>query len=212
VLFDLLTGNPQGGGTWQDLGGSGALIGGTVFDATAVPVGSSWMFKYLLSSSATCPADSAIVTVNVVDAPFAGANGGTTVCSSSASFNLIIQLNSNPDAGGSWFNNVWAPHPATFNPGSEPTGTFHYVVAAIAGCPADTATTVITVRPAAIAGIASQNYATCSNDGVTVLFDLLGPTAQTGGSWTFNGNPHVGNGIYTPAIDAPGTYTYIVTA
>ena len=212
VLFDLLTGNPQGGGTWQDLGGSGALIGGTVFDATAVPVGSSWMFKYLLSSSATCPADSAIVTVNVVDAPFAGANGGTTVCSSSASFNLIIQLNSNPDAGGSWFNNVWAPHPATFNPGSEPTGTFHYVVAAIAGCPADTATTVITVRPAAIAGIASQNYATCSNDGVTVLFDLLGPTAQTGGSWTFNGNPHVGNGIYTPAIDAPGTYTYTVTA
>ncbi len=63
-LFPLLGGNPQPGGMWTDLGGSGALTGETV-ELGQLSVG-QYAFSYLVLS-AGCPADSAVVTLNLVD-------------------------------------------------------------------------------------------------------------------------------------------------
>lgn len=48
----------------------------------------------------------------------------------------------------------------------------------------------------------------CGNSNPQDLFLLLGPTAQTGGTWT----PALasGTGVFNPALDTAGTYTYTV--
>jgi hypothetical protein len=86
-LFDALGGTPQTGGNWIDLGGSGALFG-PCFNATLVPVNTTWQFRYILSSSAGCLRDSATVTVDVVDGPNAGVDDILFTCTNSSPFSL----------------------------------------------------------------------------------------------------------------------------
>lgn len=44
------------------------------------------------------------------------------------------------------------------------------------------------------------------------LFDKIPGNPETGGNWEFNGNPRIpNNGIFDPAIDPIGTYTYTFT-
>ncbi len=63
-LFPLLGGNAQPGGTWSDLGGSGALVGGAV-NAGQLSAG-QYHYRYHVTV-AGCPSDSSEVTLRVVD-------------------------------------------------------------------------------------------------------------------------------------------------
>ncbi len=66
-LLNYMGGNPDSGGTWADLDGTGALNGQT-FDASAVDKGESYDFRYTVSSS-ICNQDSAAkLTVQVKEA------------------------------------------------------------------------------------------------------------------------------------------------
>lgn len=56
-LFDLLTGTPQGGGTW-----SPALPGSSTFDPASDTPGA---YTYTVTSNGTCPPDQAVVQVEV---------------------------------------------------------------------------------------------------------------------------------------------------
>lgn len=69
-------------------------------------------------------------------------------------------------------------------------------------------TATVTIVPPANAGIDAVSTSVCSNLESVNLFTLLGPTAQTGGTWS----PALasGTGVFNPAIDLPGTYTYTV--
>ena len=209
-LINGLGGTPQTGGVWTDLDGSGGLVPGTgVLNAAGVTQGIQYRFKYKLPASASCQADSAIVTVTVAEGPNAGSDGNVSLCSSSASQNLFTLLGNNPDNTGSWFTSTWVGHSATFVPGTDAPGTYNYIVGAIGNCGADTSKVTVNVLQAANAGIASQNYSICSNSSSINLFTLLGSNANVGGTWTFGNNvPH--NQVYNPVIDAAGTYTYTV--
>ena len=68
---------------------------------------------------------------------------------------------------------------------------------------------VVTVTLAPNAG-ADNTLAICAGDDPTDLFILLGTGAQSGGVWS----PALtsGTGIFDPAVDASGTYTYTITA
>lgn len=207
-LFPLLGGQPQPGGQWQDVDNSGALLGGGVFNASLVQNGSTWRFRYVLPASAQCPSDTATVTATVVEGPFAGCDGALSLCTTNLPTNLINALTCGPDAGGSWLDPTNAPHPGVFVPATDVPGVYRYVVPGVGACPGDTANVIVQLTQAVNAGV-NANLAICSSDAPTNLFPLLGPDAQTGGGWRFNGDPHPG--IYNPAIDAPGVYTYRVT-
>ena len=66
---------------------------------------------------------------------------------------------------------------------------------------------LLTVTQPPVAGI-STIITICSSSNPIDLFSLLGSTAQTGGTW--NPNLNSGTGLFDPAFDAQGTYTYTV--
>lgn len=157
-----------------------------------------------------CVGDTARVTIEVLDGPYAGVGNQLSSCSISAPINLGNGLSGGPDGGGQWFNQDWVAIPATYFPGNG-TGVFHYVVGGGGICPADTASVELTVTPASNAG-QSANFSICSSDGPFNLFGLLGATAEDGGSWQYTSVvPAVTHSeLYDPQVDAPGNYVYTV--
>lgn len=209
-LFSELGGNPQAGGAWSDVDGSGGLIG-AVFNTAGVSPGSTWRFDYVLTASAQCDPDTAQVTVTVLDGPYAGCDGSLNICSTSAPIALATGLGCGPDGGGFWLDPALEPHSGTFLPASNTPGPYRYVVPGVGNCAADTSVVNVQVVPAANAG-ADANLAVCSTDGPVDMFVLLGPNAQVGGTWVYvtGGNVPHGN-IYNPAVHNPGIYRYRVT-
>ncbi len=204
-LFNGLGNNPQQGGAWIDLSGTGAL-NGQYFDASQVGAG-TYQFRYRLTGTATCASDSAQVNVQVTAAPNAGTNGSTLTCSNSAPFNMFPFLGGSPQGGGSW-RRGFTPHPPNYNPAVDSTGVFTYTVQGHGPCPNASATVTVTEIPAPVSGNTPVNHSVCSNDGPVNMTPLLGPNAQPG-SWSFGGQPH--SNIFVPGLDEPGTYTYTVS-
>jgi gliding motility-associated-like protein len=209
-LFTALGGSPQPGGFWVDVDDSGALVG-NVFDASEVPVNTTWRFDYILPSSSFCESDTARVTVNVVDGPNAGCPGFLNTCNNGSIVQLATALGCSPDGDGSWSDPGGDPHDGEFDPTQDEAGVYTYLVPAAGACPAHSATVTVTIQEAPNAG-ENATHSICSNAAPIALFGLLGPDAQTGGTWQYfsQGIPH--SGIYNPAVDSPGLYCYTITA
>jgi len=200
-LFNFLGENPDAGGSWTAPGGG--VHGGT-FNPAIDPGG---VFTYTHAGTAPCPDASATVTVTKVQAPNAGTNGTATFCTTSSTAQLINFLGGSPDPGGSWTGPSGA-HSGTFNPASDPAGTYTYTVAGIAPCSNASANVIVTVNQPANAGT-SGSTSVCSNSAAFQLFDLLGGNPQPTGAWTGPGGTPV-VGTYTPGTSTPGVYTYTV--
>lgn len=209
-LFTLLGGTPQAGGNWTDLDASGGLVGGA-FNAAQTGGGTTWRFRYVIPATSTCVGDTAIVTVNVEEGPYAGCDGARSFCLVDPPAQLFSALGCDPDEGGFWLTPSNTPHATNgmFQPGIDPVGTYKYVVPAVGDCVADTALVQVVVRQPANAGVGGP-VSICSTDAAVNLFTFLGPNAQSGGTWTLN-NESI-SGIYNPAVDVPGNYIYRVTA
>lgn len=196
-LFDSLGGAPQPGGTW-----SPALNSGTgIFDASIDAAGT---YTYTVAGIGPCEDESANVVVSVATLPDAGNNAVLEICDNIDSFDLFDSLGGTPDTGG-----VWSPAlnsgTGVFDPAVDPAGTYTYTVLGTDPCPDDSANVTITITPFPDAGT-DGSIDLCSNDEAIDLFDLLGGTPQTGGTWS----PALssGTGIFDPSLDAEGTYTY----
>jgi len=207
-LFTTLGGTPQQGGVWSDVDGSGGLIGG-VFNANGVAAGTTWHFRYVIPGTASCSSDTAIVTVSVQEGPFAGCDGFKAFCLTEAPGNLISSISCDPDPTGSWLSPANLPHTGIFQPATDQPGVYKYVVPGVGSCAADTALVTVQVRTPPNAGD-DDTLRICSNDTPVDLFSLLGPNAQTGGTWTIFPSPVIVSGIYNPAVDGPAAYVYRV--
>jgi len=197
-LFALLGANAQPGGTWSPV-----LSGGNIFDGATDATGA---YTYTVSGAPSCPDDSAVVTVSVIQAPNAGQNGSVNICQSAAPQDLFTFLNGTPQPGGSW-SPALASGTGMFDPSVDAAGVYTYTVGGIAVCANATASvTVQIVSPPNAGSDAVTNI--CSNTDPQDLFALLGADAQPGGTWS----PALasGTGIFNPAIDTSGTYTYTV--
>ena len=199
-LFAALGGTPQPGGTWQDNGSSGQLFGG-YFNASGVLEGTTWQFTYILSASAACLRDSAIVTVEVLDGPDAGQDASPQYCSTQSAQPLGVPIGG--DAGGTWFDPLFNTIPASFDPGNDLPGNYTYVLAAVGNCLSDSAVFTIGVTQAPDAGV-SGSLAICSDGDPVPLISGLGGTPDATGSWN---DP---DGIYSPASQNPGVFIYTV--
>ena len=205
-LFNGLGGTPQAGGTWINLGGTGTLTG-QFFNASSVPPG-TYLFRYRLSGIAGCPSDSAQVTLNIIEAPRAGNPGSTPTCSSAAPFQLSPFLGGNPMTNGTWhIGNATGPTMSgSYDPATNASGIFTYVVNGTAPCTAVSSTVTVTEIQGANAGI-SADRTVCSNGAQFNMTSALGGTPDVGGQWLFGG-PHVPT--FVPGLDAQGVYIYRV--
>ncbi|MGC1630666.1 MAG: gliding motility-associated C-terminal domain-containing protein [Gelidibacter sp.] len=199
-LFDSLGGTPENGGTW-----SPALASGTgVFDPSKDTPG---IYTYTINGVSPCGAASAIVNVTVNPKAEPGTNGSINLCLDSASVNLFDSLGGTPESGGIW-SPALASGTGVFDPSKDAAGTYTYTISGIAPCANAFSTVTVTVNPFPNAGT-NGSLILCSSDSSQNLFDSLGGTPGTGGSWS----PTLasGTGIFNPKQDAAGTYTYTIT-
>ncbi|RZJ67416.1 MAG: gliding motility-associated C-terminal domain-containing protein [Flavobacterium sp.] len=196
-LFLLLGPTAQPGGTWTPALASGTGVFNPAVDAAGT-------YVYALPPSGTCLGDTASVTVTLTAPPNAGTDNTLNICSNADAQDLFLLLGPNAQSGGTW-SPALASGTGVFNPAVDAAGTYTYTLTGTAPCPNDTATITITVTPGPDAG--EDNSVTfCENSPPADLFDELNGTPQVGGTWS----PALasGTGVFNPAVDAPGVYTY----
>ncbi|WP_136481527.1 gliding motility-associated C-terminal domain-containing protein [Cognatitamlana onchidii] len=200
-LFNGLDGSQDSGGVWQNDDGEGTLTG-SIFDATGLIPG-SYNFTYEVTGIAPCVDNSTTISVVIEEPLNAGTDNTLDVCSDSGATDLFTLLGT-ADAGGTWSPEL-ASGNGIFDPLLDNDGTYTYTVSN--SCGTDSSEVVISVTLAPDAG-ADNSINLCMVDSATDLFVLLGTTAQMGGEWT----PALtsGTGVFDPAVDAQGVYTYTV--
>lgn len=207
-LFPHLGGTPDAGGTWTKPSPPGGILAGGIYKPSD-PTHPAGNYTYTVTGTAPCPDVSATVQVVENQAPNAGVDAVTTVCSTNAPFNMRTILGGGPDAGGIWLNAAGTTVPSTFTPGTTPPGVYRYVVTGLAPCANDTSQVTVNVNTAPNAGN-NGAITVCSDDDPVDLFMLLGGTPDVGGTWT-NPNNAPNDGSFVPGPTAvPGGYTYRV--
>ena len=135
-----------------------------------------------------------------------------TVCSSTTT-NLFDAINGNPGPGGIWTVPAGGAPLAgnIFDPTINIPGEYNYAFTKTC----NTALTFINVKVNVTIQLAnnagtSTTKNTCKNEVSFDLFTLLGTGVTTGGTWS----PALtsGTGIFNPAVDVSGTYTYTIPA
>jgi gliding motility-associated-like protein len=198
-LFNSLGGTPQSGGVW-----SPALNSGTgVFDPT---VDSADTYTYTIVNSASlCPAASATVTVTVLQEPDAGSDGTLNLCSATSSVDLFNSLTGTPQTGGTWSPTLTSGT-GVLDPNVDPEGVYTYTITSTCG----TSTANVTVSYTDLNDAGSDgSIELCFSDSAVDLFNNLGGTPQSGGTWS----PTLasGTGIFDPTVDSAATYTYTIS-
>ncbi|MFN3876462.1 MAG: hypothetical protein ACK4L7_11185, partial [Flavobacteriales bacterium] len=87
-LFALLGGDPQPGGYWLNDDNAPGFNAGGFFATGLVAGGTSWRFRYVLPALPQCLADTAQVTIQVLNGPNAGSGSTQTYCSNNPPVNL----------------------------------------------------------------------------------------------------------------------------
>lgn len=196
-LFGLLGAGAQPGGTW-----SPALASGTgVFNPAVDPAGT---YIYTLAGTPPCLPDTASVTVSIIPPPNAGNDATTVICSNADVQNLFTSLGANAQAGGTW-SPALASGTGVFNPAVDPAGNYTYTITGTVPCGSDAAVVTVQIVPGPDAG-QDGVLTVCINSNPQNLFQSLNGTPQVGGTWS----PALasGTGVFNPAVDAAGVYTY----
>lgn len=160
------------------------------------------------NSNGTCE-ERQSVSVIIDDSPNAGATSNETFCENQEPVDLLDYMQESilgpADLGGT-FSPALASGGTIFDPAVDAPGRYTYRVESTNdACPADTAVIDITITPAASAGEGfTLNF--CTSDEPQDLFTLLPEGVSPDG--TFEG---IEDGIFDPAVDAPGEFTYTVT-
>lgn len=196
ALFPLVP-DAQVGGSWAN-GFNGSFMPGTTVPGT---------FMYSVSGNAPCAADTALVLITLSTPPDAGSSGSLTVCDQGAATSLIAVLGT-AEAGGTWTGPSAVVGDA-YDPVTMAPGAYTYTVTGTAPCLDAAATVQVIETDVPDAGFDGA-IALCGNAPPTDLFLQLGGNPDPGGFW--NGPSTIVGGIWDPATDLPGTYTYALSA
>ena len=194
-LFSELGGTPDAGGVWSPAmnSGTGVFTPGTDVAGT-----------YTCTLTNACGSSSADVVVTVDNGlGDPGTNGAVTFCNSDAASELFVELGGTPDAGGVW-SPVMNSGTGVFTPGTDAAGTYTYTLTN--ACGSSSADVVASVDNGVEDSGLDGSITLCIGDPATDLFNSLGGTPVTGGMWA----PVMtsGTGVFDPATDFAGTYTY----
>ncbi|MBL7985977.1 MAG: hypothetical protein JNM91_13305, partial [Flavobacteriales bacterium] len=202
-LFNLLQGDPQGGGTWI---GPDAEPCASLFDPGVSPAGA---YTYRVAAIAPCVQDEATVTISVVQAPFAGTDGAITLCADADPFLLNTLLGGGPDAGGTWTTPDGAPTPILLDPANAGSGAYTYTVEGTAPCLADVATVNVQVDPVPAPEISVILDGGCAPVTAYFMNNYQGPGNS---SWTFGNGDTTSAAQPAPVVfEEAGSYTITLT-
>jgi hypothetical protein len=166
------------------------------------PQGIGYRIRVVSSSPVTTGTDNG-TDITVYEAPYAGTDGSLSICTGDDP----VSLATGGDAGGTWTG------PSTvvddqYDPATMEPGTYTYTVTGSGPCASDAANVVVTEIPGANAG-GSVSTVICKNTGIYDLFQFLGGSPDTGGTWTApGGGPS--DGMFNSAVATGGIYTYAV--
>lgn len=137
----------------------------------------------------------------------AGTAGAGTYCSDGAPIDLFGLLGGTPNAGGTWTDPTGTVHGSAFDPAVDAPGTYTYTVTSLAPPCTAQASVQISLQQAPFAG-SDATLELCTSSATTPLITALNG-ADVGGSWSGpSGAPFAG--VFDPASDPPGVYTYAV--
>ena len=197
---------PTFGGQWTGPLPNTTVVTGVFSPGTTTP----GTYRYRVLGLGACPAATALLTVNVNNAAFAGNDANLSLCNTDGQVNLFPLLGPGAQTGGSWFFNGVTPHSGTIQPSVDVTGTYVYRITGAPGCADHEASVFVQISTAPNAGIDGLAQV-CSEDGPFSLILFITGNPQLNGNWTGpTGLPH--SGIYDPAVDDPGLYTYCLPA
>ena len=204
-LFEALLGTPDLAGTWSGPLSTSNGSTGTVDVTAMTSAGSPYVFTYAVSS-ASCPTSETTVSIFITESANPGTNGTLALCIDAVAHDLFKSLKGNPEPGG-----IWSPALASgngfFNPAIDAPGDYKYTVQGVPPCGEESATVTVTINPEAQPGTDAE-LKICINSASVDLSESLG-THQPGGTWS----PALasGTGLFNPAIDTAGVYTYDVS-
>ena len=213
-LLEKITGAAIGG-TWAVPAGAPALTGDDqgIFDPAVNIAGTYTYGSPSLPASTMCPPREIEVSVTILPAPNAGEGKTVEKCTTEPQFDLFRELGGTPDTGGEWtFSDgtvLGTDDRGTFDPGTNTFGEYTYTV--ISG-DCEPATAIVTVESGSgvNAGENGEPLILCSTGDSVDLFTLLEGTPDTNGIWS----PELASrtGVFNPAVDPGGIYTYTVAA
>jgi len=197
--------------TGDDIRWYSSLTSSTPLDSTTVLENNTSYF----ATQSTFPCESVgryETIVRIQNLQSSGTNTDLNLCDdSSASINLLSVINGSN--GGLW---TGSPSLANGDLGTLDTslldlGTYQYTytISQNNACTETSSTATVIVSEAQSAG-EDNSLAICSNEPPVDLFNLLGGSPNTGGSWS----PPLasGSGVFNPNIDSSGEYRYTLTA
>ena len=137
-----------------------------------------------------------------------GQEAFVSVCNTGPTISLLSLLGGTPDPGGQWVDPFGANHSNNFVPGTDPAGIWIYQFMAPLPCYTDTLTELfLDYFPNNDPGI-STTTSICASSAPVNLFTVLLGTPMAGGTWTGPGGAF--SGVYDPAVNVSGVYTYSV--
>ncbi len=132
---------------------------------------------------------------------------------SNQTVNLFNAITGNPEANGTWTTPVGAPPLSGNNFNGAVNTPGNYIYSFTKNCDNSNLviniTVSVTVQQAPFVG-ANNTLSICRNASPVDLFTVLGTGITTGGNW----QPALasGTGVYNPAVDVSGMYTYTIPA
>ncbi|MES2411698.1 MAG: hypothetical protein V4535_09680, partial [Bacteroidota bacterium] len=218
-LFTLITGE-QTGGTWVRTTGTGGTFNAAAGTFTPSAGTSTSTFTYTITGVAPCANDSSLATVNIIQGPNAGTDGGIVVCATSSTPIDLFSLITGEQTGGAWVRSTgtggtFNAAAGTFTPtAGATTSTFTYTVLGIAPCGVDTSLVTVTIGSQPDAGIDGSTVV-CETSVTAINLASLIAGEQPGGVWTqttgTGGAFNAAAGTYTPAVGATNSsFTYTI--
>ena len=199
-LTSLLLGAPDQGGIW-----SPALASGTSMFDPSIDLANT--YTYTVSGNAPCTDDTSQLNISITTAPDPGIDGTVDICANANSIDLFNSINGTPQPGG-----VWTPTlnsgSGIFDPSIDLAGNYIYTIAATGSCPPVSSQVSVNITPAPDPGLDSI-VNICTTGPEINLITLLDGTPENGGVWS----PTLasGTGLFDPALDNEGIYTYTVS-
>ena len=168
----------------------------------STPPGIGYRIRVVSDSPVTTGTDNG-TNIIVYEAPYAGTDVSLSLCTGDDP----VSMSTGGDAGGTW-SGPSSVVGDMYDPATMEPGTYTYTVVGSGPCASDAATVVISELSGANAG-SSASTVICKNTGIYDLFEFLGGSPDTGGTWT-NPGGSPSDGMFNSAVQLGGIYTYTV--